>query len=224
MHKSSARLALATLTLFAAGVTNAASVSYFLDQSNVNPLLPDGVNDYLKVTISDATYLTDVAAIRFDVTVLSPLTSLAVSNFGIQNFAFNTTNPMPANVIAAVTGLPTGWSVGTGNADGFGSYELTPNGNGGSRQNPTLTFYISGISGDVLTDYTTNNGGGFQGNYFFAAHVAGFSDVDPGAGLVTSAWFGGNAASIEVVPVPAAVWLFGSAFGVLALVRRKIAA
>lgn len=35
----------------------------------------------------------------------------------------------------------------------------------------------------------------------------------------TSAYFGGNA----VVPVPAAVWLFGAALGLIGLVRRKVA-
>lgn len=40
------------LALFGMSGAQAASVSYFLDQNNADPLLPDGVN-YLKITISD---------------------------------------------------------------------------------------------------------------------------------------------------------------------------
>ncbi len=222
MRRSSASLALATVTLFAAGVTNAASVSYYLDQSNVSQL-PDGVNNYLQVTISDSAYLLDPNAIRFDVTVLAPLTSIAGSNFGIQSFGFNTTLTT-ATVLAAVTGLPSGWSKGSNsNQDGFGNFELVDSGTGSNRQNPTLTFYISGIAGDVIANYATTSTGGAEGTYLFAGHVAGFLDQDPGAGEVTSAYFGGNAPVVQVVPVPAAAWLFGSALGLAGLLRRKSA-
>jgi hypothetical protein len=47
--------------------------------------------------------------------------------------------------------------------------------------------------------------------------VAGFQDQDPGAGEVTSAYFGGT----TVVPVPAAVWLFGSGLAALGWMRRR---
>lgn len=211
------RLGLAVLTLFGAGIVNAASVSYYLDQTNGEPILVDGIN-YLQVTISDSAYLADPNAIRFDVTILSPLTSIAGSNFGIQSFGFNTTLSS-ATVLAAITGLPSGWnkSMDT-NQDGFGNFELVDSGNGSTRQNPTLTFYVSGIVGDTPLNYVQlSNGNAGQGNQFFAAHVAGFLDQDPGAGELTSAYFAGS----TVVPVPAAVWLFGSGLGLLGLARRR---
>ena len=51
---------------------------------------------------------------------------------------------------------------------------------------------------------------------FFAAHIAGFDETTNG---VTSAQFAG---STSVVPVPAALWLFGSGLlGLVAVSRRK---
>jgi len=201
-----------------ASLANAASISYYIDQSNSDPLLPDNVN-YLQVTISDSAFGLDPNAIRFDVTLLAPLTSIAGSNFGIQSFGFNTTQSTAA-VLAAIAGLPGGWSKSINtNQDGFGNFELVDSGTGSNRQNPTLTFYISGIAGDVVADYavlSTGNAG--QANTFFAAHVAGFLDQDPGPDELSSAFFGG---STPVVPVPAAVWLLGSALGVLGVLRRR---
>lgn len=205
------RLLLLPLLMTVTGAASAASISYYLDQSNE---LPDGVVNYLQVTISDSTFGMDNEAIRFDVDILAPLTSIAGSNFGIQSFGFNTLLT-PATVLAAITGLPSGWSKGSGsNQDGFGSFELVSSGTGSNRQNPTLTFYISGISGDTLLDYVALSGGNAgQGNVYFAGHVAGFN----GPNGVTSAFFGGSV----VVPVPAALWLFGSAFGLLAAFSRR---
>jgi hypothetical protein len=205
------------LIVFTAGTAHAASVSYYLDQSNADPNLPDGVN-YLRVTISDATYGLDTAAIRFDVQLLPALTGIAGSNFGIQSFGFNTTLAT-ATVLAAITGLPSGWSAGSNsNQDGFGSFELVDSGTGSNRQNPTLTFYVSGIAGDTPVNYVAlSSGSAGQGNVFFAAHVAGFLDQDPGSGELTSAYFGGS----TVVPVPAAAWLLGSALGVFGWIRRR---
>jgi hypothetical protein len=203
MKKSSAFLALATLA--AAGVTNAASVSYYLNQSNTEGSWPDGVN-YLQVTISDS--ISNPGDIELLVTPLASLTVSAGSNFGIQAFGFNSTQTLTAANIVD----PVGWSTGSGNLDGFGAYQVREDGTGSNRQNP-LALRITGISGDVVGDYAVAGAGGAQGTYFFAAHVAGMTPV---AGE-TSAYFGGN----TVVPVPAAAWLFGSAFGLMGLLRRK---
>lgn len=200
---------LAAGLMVAAGSANAASASWYLNQSNVEGTWADGVN-YLLVTISDS--LSNPGDIEFLVTPLATLTSTSGSNFGIQRFGFNTTGAGNALTAANIID-PAGWSTNSGNLDGFGSFEVSEDGTGSNRQNP-LFFRITGISGDTIYDYAVNGLGGAQGTYFFAAHVAGMT-VGPG-----SAYFGGS----TVVPVPAAVWLFGSALGLLGVARRQRAA
>ncbi|MEZ5562076.1 MAG: VPLPA-CTERM sorting domain-containing protein [Gammaproteobacteria bacterium] len=200
------KLMLAAGLLLAAGSANAASASWYLDQSNTEGTWADGVN-YLLVTISDS--LSNPGDIEFLVTPLATLTSSAGSNFGIQRFGFNTTGAGNALTAANIID-PAGWSTSSGNLDGFGSFEVSEDGNGNNRQNP-LFFRITGIAGDTIYDYAVNGPGGAQGTYFFAAHVAGMT-VGPG-----SAYFGGS----TVVPVPAAVWLFGSALGLMGFARRQ---
>ncbi|MCL4780666.1 MAG: VPLPA-CTERM sorting domain-containing protein [Gammaproteobacteria bacterium] len=202
------RLLLAAGLLSAVGSANAASASYYLDQSNVEGTWADGVN-YLLVTISDS--LSNPGDIEFLVTPLATLSSSAGSNFGIQRFGFNTTGAGNALTAANIID-PAGWTTGSGNLDGFGAFEVREDGTGSNRQNP-LFFRITGIAGDTIYDYAVNGAGGAQGTYFFAAHVAGMT-VGPG-----SAYFGGS----TLVPVPAAVWLFGSALGFLGLAKRRTA-
>ena len=201
------RLPALVLALLGPAAASAASVSYYLNQSNTEGSWPDGVN-YLQVTISDS--ISNPGDIEFLVTPLASLTVSAGSNFGIQAFGFNSTQALTgANIVD-----PAGWSTGSGNLDGFGAYQVQESGTGSNRQNP-LAFRITGISGDTIADYAVAGAGGAQGQYFFAAHVAGMTAVNG----QTSAYFGGNA----VVPVPAAAWLFGGAIAGLAALRRRTA-
>jgi len=48
------------------------------------------------------------------------------SNFGIQSFGFNVSN----TVGALAYDIPTGWNIGLGNQDGFGSFMVTVGGDG----------------------------------------------------------------------------------------------
>lgn len=193
--------------LLGPAAAGAASLSYYLNQSNTEGSWPDGVN-YLQVTISDS--VSNPGDIEILVTPLATLTVSAGSNFGIQAFGFNSTRTLTgANIVD-----PIGWSTGSGNLDGFGAYQVREDGTGSNRQNP-LFIRITGISGDVLADYAVAGAGGGQGQYFFAAHVAGMTAVNG----QTSSYFGGNA----VVPVPAAAWLFGGALAGLASLRRRSA-
>jgi len=210
---SSTRVVLATLALLAGGLANAASITYYMNQSNTEVSWPDGIN-YLSVTIFDS--ISNPGDIEFLVTPLAPLTISAGPNFGIQAFGFNSTYTLTAANIVD----PVGWTTGSGNLDGFGAYQISEDGTGSNRQNP-LSFRITGVLGDTLADYAIAGPGGTQGTYFFAAHVAGMTDVNG----YNSAYFGGDASGAPpVVPVPAAAWLLGSAFGLLGVMRRKTTA
>jgi hypothetical protein len=234
-------------TLLIGGAAHAASMSYFLNQSNdPEGWLPDGTN-YLQVTIADG------VGGDIDVTVdlLAPLTSIAGANFGIQAFLFNSTNVLSA---ANIVGVPAGWGVSTDynpaaphlTGDGFGRFEIELADGGMFRQAPTLSFTIS-IAGDSIADYAVLATNGGQGPTFFGAHVAGFVDQDPldpldpidignpgigqcydttgmgdytpGCNILTSGWFGGT----TVVPEPATASLLGLSLCVLAWMRRRSA-
>lgn len=220
------------LGLLIVGAAHAASVTYYLNQTNVDPIMPDGIYDYLSVTITDGvTYGLDTNAVRFDVTILGAMPASGGGAYGIDSFTWNFVPSNPAD--GTIVGLPSGWS---GNwrpppnpGDGFGMFDGGVD-DTGNPQSPTLTFYISGVTGDTIADYyDLSTSGAAQGNSHFSAHVRGFVDQDPafcddGYGndtcLVTSAWFG-DGEHVTIVPVPAAVWLFGSALGLFGWIRRR---
>jgi hypothetical protein len=198
----------------------AASVSYVLDQSNADSALPDGT-PYLLVTIADGA----AGAIDFTVSILPLLQAIAGNHFGMQSFGFNTMGAADTMTAANVTGLPAGWDVSTNKSqNGFGKFEFVLGdapGGGNVRIAPVLTFSITGISGDSIQDYVAlSTGGVTQGPVYYAAHVAGF--IGANNLLPPSAFFGGSRrVGANVVPLPATVWLLGSALGLLGSVRYR---
>jgi hypothetical protein len=210
--------AIAALLLGLAGTASAATVSYTLDHTD-SANVPNGAS-YLTVTLSDAAFGADANAIRFDVALADGLSGLGTDAMGINSFAFNTTGNA-TTVANAVAGQPAGWFTSTNrNMGAFGDFDVKL---GGGPTQQALTFYVTGIDGDALTDYTalSVNGTGV----FFVAHVGGLKDVDPGDGVDTSVQFGGGGleggGGGNEVPLPATVWLFGSGMGLVALFRRK---
>lgn len=202
--------------LFSATSSQAASVSFFLDQSNK---LPDNVN-YLQVTIADGA----AGAIDFTVTALQPLLDIAGDNFGIKKFAFNVVGGT-ATERRDVTALPDHWRAHNGGRmAGFGLFDIRLGANKNRNSQDLLTFSITGVSLDSILSYVDlSTGRAKQGLSLFAAQVVGL-DSDwcaPGVAgaCVRQAFIGGSTA----VPAPAAIWLLGTAVGAL-VVRRRIRA
>lgn len=105
-------------------------------------------------------------------------------------------------------------------ADGDGKYDIEMNftpGSGTGTLGPgkTLVYDITGIATLNAASFNTlSTPAGGHGPFVAAAHVQNTT----GAGTGGSGWV-----SAEVVPVPAAAWLFGSALGLLGLGRRRLA-
>ncbi len=195
--------------LLTATQANTATISYYLDQSND---LFDGVT-YAQVTISDST--TTIGDIDFNIEVLEAAFTVSGYNFGLQNFSFNY-DPSLSVDESNITNLgPFTWSVSEGkNAGGdFGKFGFQLSGKGNSRTE-LLNFSITGVADDTVNSYAMGSTLNPAANEFFAAHIAGFDDIDG----VTSAKFSGSAL---VIPVPAALWLFGSGLAGLIVVAKK---
>lgn len=192
------------------GSAQAASISYNLNQTNIGL----AEQDYLTVTISDSS--TTAGDIDFSVVVNTANYPGSLSNFGMDNFYFNYDNGLTVNAGNIADIDPSSWQVKTDkNAGGsFGFFEFDLKGNGSSRTE-LLSFSIAGVTGDSIQSYAIGYEGATELAYF-AAHVAGF---DAGSG-VTSGKFA-TIADPLAVPVPAAVWLFGSGLIGLAGFARK---
>jgi hypothetical protein len=222
----------AGMLMFIALPAHAASVSFFLDQSNK---LPDGTN-YLSVMLTE----NGTGGVDFLVKTLAPLNDIAGSNFGIQMFGFSFVDGTWDEISGLpdhkhgkgnrhgddfgkhetwdeISGLPDHWRVQNNKRmDGFGKFDIRLAGRGNARTD-SLSFTVNGVS---LDDFGS----------LFSAHVAGFEwcKIDDnrrnwcdGRNCTTSAFFAGSM-SVSQVPIPAAVWLFGSGLiGFAAVTRRK---
>lgn len=192
----------------------AASVSFFLDQSNA---LPDGTH-YLSVMLTE----NGTGGVDFLVQTLDPLNDIAGRNFGIQKFGFSFSDESMFEIV----GLPDSWRVRENRRmSEFGKFDIRLQGRGKSRTD-SLSFTVNGAT---LDDFDS----------LFSTHVAGFEwcDIIDGKrkhgkdnwcgdrNCVTSAFFAGSLTDPSAVPIPAAVWLFGSGlaglFGLASRQKRK---
>jgi len=198
---------------------------------------------YATVTIDDEGV---AGQINFTVTLAPYWSGKEDTSFGIQHFGFNLTEPEEdvGLVTTDIIGLAANWTAdvdytppnnqGTAQ-NGFGKFDAVVGTNSqASRQDP-LTFSIDNQANafDAIADYISGSNPGLNGSFLFAVHIAGFLDQNPAApggtcpeppvatnqdcNLLTSVWVG----TPTVVPVPTAVWLFGSALGLLGWIRRK---
>ena len=159
------------LSLSFASASQAASISYFLDQSDK---LADGTN-YLQVTIADGAN----GAIDFTVTALQPLLDIAAATgFGITKFAFNVEpgiKVLRQNV--DLSSLPKGWVYGPQQwMDGFGRFDRRiRTTNAKTPLSPSISFSIVGIDYDTLASYVELSRDSTEGPTFFSARVAGLN-------------------------------------------------
>jgi len=97
--------------------------------------------------------------------------------------------------------------------DGFGNFMVTVSGTGSSRQDPLIfgMFLPTAIEAIASNFAVLSSGTAGQGNVFFAAHVAGFTN-DPGSHFI-----GGS----DIIPAPGAIVLVSVGAGLVGWLRRK---
>jgi hypothetical protein len=214
---------LALAFAFAAGNASADTISYVLTAAN----LPGFTGPYAEVTVNRTSSTT--AAITFDalhnggyIYLMGASGSVGVNVSG--TFALGTISG--SNSLTGFT--PGTWSnAGSGNEDGFGSFNLRITSfDGWTHSSTEISFGISATgtnswasASQVLT--------GNNKNQIAAIHLfpcipsgTGCASNSPGATSIT-----GFASRAVAVPIPAAVWLFGSGLiGLIGIARRRIGA
>ena len=176
--------------------------TYFLNQSNT---LADGVN-YAQVDVS-----VNAGNLNFTVTALEP------TNWKFSNFYFNLGGPTGA---ITLTGLPSGWRADTDqNVSEFGVFSDGAKGRGNSLQS-IFSFTADGANTLSFANLLANDDG-----LIFAAHVQCQSKRNNPCSAVddeTSHHIAGP--DISPIPIPGAIWLFGTALvGFISMnSRRKV--
>ena len=165
------------------------------------------------------------------------------NTFDITEVFFNTTanisslslaSPLAAGDAGGVPTAPSGWDFLSGaNADGFGSFDAAVKLFGDINQNTNivlpgetevLTFnFTCGVTTCDSTDFLAKNSNDYWGA---AKFVNGPQIEDPEDHFGPDSAFGGAQGEGDVppaaIPVPAAVWLFGSGLlGLVGVARRS---
>ena len=174
--------------------------TYFLNQSNT---LADGFN-YAQVDV-----LENAGNLNFTVTALEP------TNWKFSNFYFNLGGSTGA---ITLTGLPTGWNADTDqNVSEFGVFSDGAKGRGNSLQS-VFSFTADGTSTLSFANLLANDDG-----WIFAAHVQCQNKRNNPCSAVgdeTSHHIAGP--EISPIPIPGAVWLFGTALmGFISMSSRR---
>ena len=210
MKLSISKRVLPAATLLAATFavpTQAAVVETTLNFTNNNNWDNPGVFATVKIEDGDEIGV-DAGDIKFTISLLNqPLDE----NFKIEQFGFAGTGLDLSTAVFDFTGMTPTWAYdGSANMSVFGTYQDSVKWSGmGSGGDEPLIFTID-ITGDTISSYITTPSTGGQPRVpsLFAIKV---SSQGPGAFIGES-----------VIPVPAAVWLFGSGLlGLVGIARRK---
>ncbi|MBM4207114.1 MAG: VPLPA-CTERM sorting domain-containing protein [Gammaproteobacteria bacterium] len=190
---------MAALLVSFLSVQQAQAATFYLTQSNT---LADGVN-YAQIDVTE-----NGGNLDFIVQALNP------ANWSIDKFFFN----LDVNNIT-VSGLPASWSFDNSsqNVSQFGVFSDSADANKGNQSLFTLAFTVDGVNNLSLANLVANSSG-----WIFAAHQKCQSKVGDCQGIadITSHYIAGPG-QVSNVPVPAAVWLFGSALAGLGGVTRR---
>ena len=177
--------------------------TYLLNQSNA---LADGV-DYAQVDVTE-----NAGNLNFTVTALEP------TNWKFSNFYFNLGGATGA---ITLTVLPSGWDADNGkndqNVSEFGVFSNGAKGRGNSLQS-VFSFTADGTNTLSFANLLANDEG-----WIFAAHVQCQSKRNNPCSSVdgeTSHQIAGP--EISPVPIPGAIWLFGTALmGFISMSSRR---